>query len=813
MESLWRDLKFGCKLLLRERGFTITALLTLALCIGANTAVFTVFRSVLQRPLPYPQPERLVALYNVYPGVNVKRGSNGVPDYLDRRQEKAAFEEVALFGSSGYDVGANGAPDKLFGVYATPSLFRALGVPPWLGRTFTEEEAVLGKEKVVVLSYGLWQQMFAGDRAVVGKDLRLTGAPYRIVGVMPDGFEFGSRETRLWVPFAFTPRQTSDEARHSNNWGMVARLKPGVSLAQAQQRIDALNRHNLERFPKYRKLLEEARFGTRVQGLQDSMVEEVRPTLYLLQAVVGFVLLIGCVNVANLMLVRSNVRMKELAIRFSLGASRGRLGRQFLTESVLLALVGGALGIVTGFWGVRLLNLLGAEELPRGSTIHPDGVVLGFALLVAAAAGLFFGSVPVVHLFRRNLNDVFRQSERAGTAERRALRTRAVMVICQVSLAFLLLIGAGLMTLSFVRALRVDPGFRAEGVTTARLSLPRARYEQDAQARNFTERLLAGVRALPGVSRAGITSFLPFGGSYNSSAIMIDGYSRAPGEPVPVPGFNVADADYFPAMGIPLWRGRLFQETDTGESLRVVIIDQFLARRYWPDKDPIGGRIRRGVEPDSPAFTIIGVVGSVKVGELTEQNPVGLVYFHYKQVPPRGMHLVLKTAREGDPVLGAVRREAARLDSELPLYDTKTMEERLERSLLARRASMVLCLVFAGLALLLAAIGIYGVLAYAVTQRTREFGVRIALGARAADVLGMVFRQGLTLAMTGVAIGVAGAYFLTRLMTALLFEVKPADPAVFLLAALLLSAAAAMASLAPSLRATAIDPVITLRYE
>jgi predicted permease len=475
--------------------------------------------------------------------------------------------------------------------------------------------------------------------------------------------------------------------------------------------------------------------------------------------------------------------------------------------------VGGALGIVTGFWGVRLLNLLGAEELPRGSTIHPDGMVLGFALLVAVAAGLFFGSIPVVHLFRRNLNDVFRQSERAGTAERRALRTRAVMVICQVSLAFVLLIGAGLMTLSFVRALRVDPGFLTEGVTTARLSLPQARYAQDAQARNFTERLLAGVRSLPGVSRAGITSFLPFGGNYNASAIMIEGYSRAPGEPVPVPGYNTADADYFSAMGIPLLRGRLFQETDTAEALRVVVIDQFLARRYWPDKDPIGGKIRRGVDSGDPAFTVIGVVGSVKVSELTEQNPVGLVYFHYKQVPPRGMHLAVKTARDGEPVLGAVRREAARLDSELPLYDVKTMDERLERSLLARRASMVLCLVFAGLALLLAAIGIYGVLAYAVTQRTREFGVRIALGARAADVLGMVFRQGLTLALVGVVIGVAGAYFLSRLMTSLLFEVKPADPGVFVLAALLLSAAAAMASLAPSLRATTIDPVITLRYE
>ncbi len=813
MESLWRDLKFGLKLLLRERGFTITALVTLALCIGANTAVFTVLHSVLLRPLPYPQPGSLVTLYNVYPGVGVHRGANGIPDYLDRRQLTEVFEEVALFGSSGYDVGADGAPQKLFGIYTTPSLFRLLRVRPLLGRAFTEEEAVLGKEKVVLLSYGLWQQMFAGDRSVLGRDLRLTGEQYKIVGVMPETFEFGSRDTRLWAPFAFTPRQTSDDARHNNNWNMLARLKPGVALAQAQRRIDALNQRNLERFPKYRKILEEARFGTKVAGFQDAITEDIRPTLYLLQAVVGFVLLIGCVNVANLLLVRSNVRMKELALRHSLGASRWTLGRQLLTESLLLAILGGALGVLTGFWGVRLLNYLGASELPRGHTIHPDATVLGFSLLAAVAAGLFFGSVPVFHLFRRDLQQVFRQNGRTGTAERGAQRTRAAMVICQVALAFVLVIGAGLVTLSFLRVLGVHPGFRPEGVLSARLALPRTRYAQDPQALGFIDRLLEAARSVPGITRAGLTTYLPFSGNNNSSVITIEEYARAEGEPVPVPGHNIVDSDYFRVLGIPLLRGRAFQDSDGPASLRVVIIDQFLARRYWPDKDPIGARIRRGIDPGSPDFTVVGVAGNVKTGDLTEQNPVGLVYWYYKQVPPRGMHLVLNGGRDPAAVLNALRRESARLDSELPLYDTKSMNERLERSLLARRATMVLCLVFAGLALLLAAIGIYGLLAYAVTQRTREFGIRMALGARAADVLGMVFRHGLVLALAGVAIGLAGAYFLTRLMTSLLFEVKPADPAVFLLAALLLSAVAATASLIPSLRATAIDPVTALRYE
>jgi predicted permease len=627
MESLVQDLKFSLKLLFKDKGFTFVAILTLALCIGANTAIFSVLNTVLLRPLPFPESGRIVTLYNRYPGVGVQKGANGVPDYLDRKQETAIFEELALIGFSGYDIGLEGSPERVSGLYVTPSLFRLLRVPPALGRAFTEDEAVLGKEKVVILSNGLWKQKFGGSRDVIGTDIRLSGTPYRIVGVMPEGFEFLSRDARLWVPFAFTPQQTSDDARHNNSWSMVGRLRPGISLVQAQQRIDGINQRNLERFPKYRKLLENARFSTMVSFLQAELVEDIRPTLYLLQGSVAFVLMIGCLNVANLMLVRSNVRLKELAVRSALGAGRWRLARQLLTESVLLAVLGGILGLLVGYWGVRLLKYLGAERLPSGISIAIDGFVLGFTLLVAIATGLLFGTIPVFHVLRTNLNEVFHQCEGTGTAERPAMMTRALLAVAQVSIAFVLLVGAGLMITSFVRVLRVSPGFKAEGVITASVGLPQTRYADDAKARSFADRALENVRSLPGVKAAGLTNYLPFSGNNNSSVITIVGRALGPGENPPVPGFGTIGGGYFRVMGIPLLQGRTFEESDTAEAQRVVIIDQFLARKYWPDTSPIGAKIRNGVDSDSPVATVVGVVGSVKISDLAEQNPVGTIYF------------------------------------------------------------------------------------------------------------------------------------------------------------------------------------------
>ena len=814
-----QDFIFGLKLLFKQRAFTAAALLTLALAIGANTAIFTVLENVVLQGLPFPHADRLVTMYNSYPGVGVNRGANGVPDYLDRRKMTNVFSEVALIGGMDYEVGMEGSPQRIQGEYVTPSFFQVLGVRPLAGRTFTEEEAVLGKEKVAVLTEGLWKDLFARDPNAVGKDIRLNGTPYRIVGVMPATFGIpGDDDVRVYTSFAFTQQQTSDQARHSNSWGMIARLKPGVSLAQAQERINDLNRRNLDIFPKLRQLLINARFATRVIGLQDELTRDIRPTLYLLQIAVAVVLLIGCVNLANLMLVRSNVRMKEFALRHSLGAGRWRLARQLLTESVALALMGGALGIAVAYGGVRLLSYLGAKDLPRGATIGIDSGALAFTAAIALLTGMVFGGVPLVHVLRRDLNAVFRGSERTGTAARGAVWVRSALVICQFAFAFVLLIGAGLLTMSFARLLRVDPGFQPENVVTAQVALPRVRYGDDARARNFFADLLQRLSAIPGVSHAGATTFLPFGGNYNASVISIVGRALAPGENPPVPGWNIATPGYLQAMHIPLIQGRDISDSDSADAQKVVIIDQFLARKYFPKGDAIGARINRGMQV--PGFqqkpdecTIVGVAGSVKTGNLAENNPVGQLYFSYKQYVPRSVHLVLRTDRDNPQLIAAIRRTLHQADPELPLFDIKTMPERLAASLTNQRAAMVLCLIFAGLAVLLAAVGIYGVLAYSVEQRTREFGIRVALGAGGREVVGMVVGQGLRMAGLGLAAGAAGAFALTRMMSALLFDVRPSDPAVFVAVAAVLGAVAAVASLIPSARAASIPAAVALRYE
>jgi predicted permease len=813
-----QDFRFGLKLLWKEKAFTLTALLTLALCIGANTAIFTVLRTVVLEPLAFAAPDRLVSVFNIYPGIQVtENGSNSVPDYFDRRQLTGIFDPVAFTVGNGFDLGAEGSPVHLEAQSVTPSFFRVLRVSPAIGRAFTEDDAVYKKDQFAILSYGLWKEKFAADRGIVGRDIRLGGVPYRVVGVMPRGFESPGSEAKLWVPLSFAPEQTLDSARHSNSWDMIARLQPGVTIAAAQRRIDILNKFQVERSGKLRTLLENARFGSVVRGLKDEMVRDIKPTLYLLQAAVVFVLLIGCVNVANLMLVRSNIRMKELAIRHSLGAARGRLARQLLTESVTLAGLGGLLGILLAYFGVRVLAVLGAQELPRGAAIHLDAGALAFSAAVAGLTGLVFGSVPVYHLMRRDLNAIFRQNGRTGTSERGAVWTRSALVVCQVSLAFVLLIGAGLLSLSFARLQTVSPGFQPQNLYTAAFALPQSRYADDAQVRNFIGNTMDAVRAIPGVAHAGVSNFLPFSGQDNDSVISIECRELAAGENPPVPAWNVVDAGYFAAMGIPLLQGRGVARSDTADAPDVAVIDQYLAHKYFPKGDAIGARIIRGL-PNLHAdqhyiCTIVGVVGGVKTNDLAERNPIGQVYFSGQQFPRRYTYLAVKPQGSGTGMAEAVRREFAKADPELPLFDVKTMPQRLQTSVRERRSAMVICGAFAVLALVLSAIGIYGVLAYAVSQRTREFGIRVALGARAGTVVGMVMGQGIRLAAIGLVLGMAGAAGLTRLMVKMLYEVKPTDPAVFAAVAVVLMAVAIVASLAPSLRVSRIEPATALRVE
>jgi predicted permease len=807
-----QDIKFGLKMLRKEKGFTVAALLTLALCIGANAAVFSLLDAVVLKTLPFPEADRLVMLYNIYPGAGVSdRGGNAVPDYLDRQKMTDVFEEVALVGMSGYDMGSGGVTHRIEGQYVTPSYFRVLKTKPILGRIFNDDEAVRGKEQVAILSESLWAESFGRSPDVLNRDIRLSGVPYTIVGVMPDDYNAISRGRKLWVPFVFTPEQTSDDARHTDSWAMIAALKPGATVEYASERVAALNEENLNRFPKYKAMLENSKFQTRVVLIKNQMVRGIKEVLYLLQIAVLGVLLIGCVNLANLMLVRTSARLKELAVRFSLGAGRWRLCRLLLTESITISVLGGVLAIGVAFEGVQLLTALGADELPRGANMQIDGSVLVFIMAVTVLTGLACGCVPLLYLFKRDLNEIFRGNERSGTAGRHALSLRTTLVVTQVSGAFVLLIVSGLLTVSFMRLLTVKPGFTPESVATGKFSLPKNRYPEAPERQSLVTSLLEKVRSTPGVKHSGVTTYLPFSGSKNATSMAIEGQVLGPDELPPVPGWNTIDSGYLQAMGIPLLAGRNFLESDGPDSTKVALVDQFMARKYWPNGDPIGARIHETDSKDM--YTIVGIVGSVKTSDLAEENPVGQVYFHYPQTAPDNLHVVLRGEVAQIPLTDSLRRALSQADPELALFDVKTMPERIEESLLDRKSLVVLCVIFAVLALLLSAVGIYGVLAYNVTQRTREIGIRMALGAEARDVLRMVLGQGVKVTGIGLVIGAVGAFFLTRAMSALLYEVTPHDPLVFMTTGALLAAVAFVASLVPSLRAVWIQPSEALRHD
>ena len=819
MDRFLHDLQYAGRVLWKDRGFAATVILTLAVCLGVNAAIFAIINGVLLRPLPIPEGDRLVTLFNSYPKANVERASTGVPDYFDRLRETNAFEELTLYRLSGQTIGGQNDPQRLTGMSVRPSFFRMLRATPHRGRVFREDEGEIGHEHDVILSYALWQQLFSGQDSAIGHDLRINGENYTIVGVMPQSFYFIDPDVKLWTPAAFTAEQKSDDARHSNNWTMVGRLKPGISVAVAQQQVDALNARNLERFPDLKQILINAGFHTVVVPLQQDLVREVRSTLLMLWAGVLFVLAIGAVNITNLVLIRSSSRMRELATRHALGASMARLMRHLVTETVILTTIGGALGLLIGYGALTALGGVGLDALPRANEIRINGQVIAFAFALALFVGVAVGLAPLGRLTALNLAQAFREEGRSGTSSRGARAVRRLLVASQVACAFMLLAGAALLLTSFERVLAVYPGFDPSNVLTARVSPPASRYRDDAAIRAFADRFVTAVRSIPGVQRAGMSSSIPFGGDFSDSVILAEGYQMAPGESLISPYRVIATPGYFEGLNVPLKRGRTFNDSDTETSPPVVIVDERLAQRFWRGGDPIG---RRMFKPENPKdllmpdkntrwLTVVGVVGETKMaGLVATEDRAGTYYFPLRQSSQRGLTLTVRTT--GDPlsVAPSIRQELRALDPELPLYSVRTMADRMNQSLADRRTPMVVALVFAIVALFLAAIGLYGVLAYQVSQRTREIGIRLALGSDSRRVFGLIVKEGMTLMVAGFLVGMAGAFAIRRTMAAELYGVGPMDPLVLGSVATVLALVTFAACTVPARRAARIDPIVAL---
>jgi predicted permease len=819
MQKLLQDARFAGRVLWKDRGFATTAILTLALCIGANAAIFAVVNSVLLQPLPVPHADELVYMYNAYPGAGVVGGSTGVPDYYDRLKQTDVFQEQALYNTRGVTLGGDAEPQRIVSMLATPSLLRLLQVQAIRGRLFTEEDGEVGKTHKAVLTYASWQAWFGGQDSAIGRDIRIGGDPYVVVGVLPQGFSFLEPDVKVWLPVAFTAQQKSDDQRHSNNWSYVARLKPGRTVEQARRQVDALNVRNLDLFPALKQILINAGFHTVVLPLQAYLVQDLRSTLYLLWGGVVFVLLVGAVNVTNLMLVRSSARMKELATRHALGAGLARIARQLLTEAALLALAGGAIGLGLGYAGVRALTAFGMEATPQGTQVGIDATVVAFTFALALGLAALIGLVPIVGLRHLNLSQAFREEGRSGTASRGARVVRRVLVTAQVAFAFMLLIGAGLLLASFQRIVGVRPGFDASHVMTGIVSPPASRYKEDAQLIAFWNQLTDRVRALPGVQAAGITSNLPLGGDYSDSVILAEGYTMAPGESLISPYTTSVSPGYFEAMAIPLKRGRFFAPSDDARAPKVIIVDERLAKRFWKDGDPIGRRMwkpespeefKTGPGPKSRYFTVVGVVSDIRVTGLAEKEPVGMYYFPFAQEVGRGMTIVARTAADPGTIIAPIRQQVRAIDPELPFFGVKPMQQRISESLTSRRTPMLLASLFGGIALFLAAVGIYGVLAFQVAQRRKEIGIRMALGSDRRRIFGLIVSEGLWLLGVGVAVGFAGAFAIRRLMETQLFGVQPMDPLVLTAVAGTLALVAFVACAVPARRASRIDPLIAL---
>jgi predicted permease len=802
LETLLQDIRYGARVLGRNKSFTAAAVLTLALGVGANSAIFSVVNSVLLRPLPFDEPERLVRVYEKRLKLGRTRNVVSAPDFLDWRAQNKVFDSVSAY--TGWSTALTGGdePRQVTGTVASADLFRVLRAAPMMGRVFGDEEDRPGAARVVVISRRMWEGQFGADPSILGKTIRLDGVGHTVVGVMPADFEFPDRETELWAPLALNAQEPGNRGSHYLN--LVARLRDGVSLEAAQAEMEGIAARLEEQHPV------NVGHSVNIFPLHDEVVGAVRPALLLLLGVVGFVLLIACANVANLLLARGASRQTEIAIRTALGAGRRRVLRQLLTESVMLALAGGALGLLLSAWGVESLLKLIPADMPRASQIGVDRWVLGFTALVSVATGVLFGLLPALQVSKSNLHDALKEGGRGplGGGGGQS-RLRGILVVTEVAAALVLLVGAGLLAESLVRLRRVNPGFDPSNVLTMQLSLPPSKYKEPAQQAAFLDEVLRRAESLPGVRAAGAVASLPMGGNSASRYFQIEGRPPRPAGEGLNTRFNLVSANYFRALGVALKGGRHFDAHDTKGAPDVVLINETMARQFWPDEDPLGKRLRIG---ENPWRTVVGVVGDVKNDGLNAETKAEMFY-PLSQSPLPFMTLVVRSETDPAALAASVRREVQEVDKEQPVYDVKTMEQRVAESVSSQRLTTLLVSLFAALAVTLSAIGIYGVISYTVARRTHEIGVRIALGARRADVLRLVVGQGMKMVLAGVVLGLAGALALTRLVSSFFFGVSAADPLVYGGVSLLLVAVALLACLIPARRAAKTDPMVALRYE
>jgi putative ABC transport system permease protein len=805
MHTFWQDLHYGARMLLRNPAFTLVAVLALTLGIGATTAIFSVVNSVLLKPLPYPESERLVFLSEWSPQIDGM--SISYPNFTDWREQNEVFEKIGVYRRQSYNLTGTGAPERLVGGMVSADLFAALRVNALRGRLFTNDEDQPGATPVALLSYGLWQRRFGGDTNTIDQQLTLNGRSYTVIGIMPPDFAFPSR-AELWTPVGQSAKDPGWESR-GNHPGLyaMARLKPGVSVAEARAGMESVA-VNLER--KY----PDSNTGNRVTVTPalENVVRDVKPALFILPGIVGFVLLIACANVANLLLARATTRQKEMAIRTALGASRWRIVRQLLTESLLLSFIGGGLGLLLASWGVKLLVAISPNSIPRSREIMVDNRVLVFTIVVAALTGVFFGLVPALQASKPDLNETLKDAGRGSTGRRHVLRN--ALVVAEVALTMVPLMSAGLMIRSFYRLQQVDPGFNGDHLLTFNIALPQKKYPEDVQRINFGEQVADRLRQLPGIDTVGLSSGLPLGNNGWQTSFVIDG--QPPPEPgkTPLTEAAVASPDYFRAMGITILKGRNFTDADTKDVPRVALIDEEFARRYWPNEEAVGKHIRPGGnDPRNPLVEIVGIVRRVKMEGLNQESDRVQSYYPFRQLPSGNLTVVIKSSQEPMSIASAVREQVLAVDPDQPIYNLNSMQQLRADSIAPERLNLMLFTCFAVIALTLASVGIYGVMSYAVTQRTHEIGIRMALGARPGNVLSMVVRQGMALTITGLALGVGGALLVTRLMTSLLFGTSATDPLTFVAIPLLLAGVALGACFVPARRATKVDPMIALRYE